>query len=386
MRDEELPKFAVGHLRTHQCVLRRGNLILFLYGEREQSVLFIILVDLKVQKKMQPHGPKTERDVVIDLVNKGHTQTSVAALLDRSRKFVYETIRRFEETGSTCDRPRSGRPPKLTPAITLELKSKVQGQSHQSLERIKGDLSRDYGISVATAAISAALHRVGLHSGTRQRAPKITPKQAKDRVAWCNKHLHGDFSDWVWLDEKQFLFGRISNPHNDRVWVEKGQEVPPAEEEAYPASCRVLAGVCSKGLVGPFEYEGNLNSEAYQALLRDHVIPAVDAMFKNKPWVLVHDRASCHTSASTAAMLEEEGIEHMHLPAKSPDLNPVDNLFGIAAENLDKMNPPDASEFADYVAQSFASVPESALTNMVESYTKRLRRIINHKGLYTRTK
>ena len=210
--------------------------------------------------------------------------------------------------------------------------------------------------------------------------PKITAQHAQARVAWSKEHLQDDFDEWVWLDEKQFLFGRISNPHNDRVWVEEGEEVPPAEEEAYPPQCRVLAGVCSKGLIGPFEFEGNLNAVAYQALLRDRVFPAVKSMFKKKPWVLVHDRASCHTSASTAAMLEAKGIEHMHLPAKSPDLNPVDNLFGIASENLDRMKQIDASHFADYVAQSFASVAKSVITNMVDNYKSRLRDAIARKG------
>lgn len=332
---------------------------------------------------MAKRKPTTAREIVIDQWQKGNSKNSIAVATGRSWHFVDSTIKRFEETGSTEDRPRSGRPPKLAPKILRALKRSTRGKRHQSLTNVSKQVRTKYDISITRSAISKAFHRMGLRSKVRPKQPKITASHAKNRRDWCKDFLHSDYSNWVWLDEKQFLFGQISNRHNDRVWVEEGDPVPPAQVEAYPPQSRVLAGVCSKGLIGPFEYKGNLKAADYQKLLRDHVIPAVQSRFRSQPWLLVHDQASCHIAASTAAMLTDLGIEHMHLPSKSPDLNPVDNLFGIAAENLDHLNPKNASEFFTFVRRSFETIPKHVLTNMVEHYKRRLNDVIRHNGQYS---
>jgi transposase len=334
---------------------------------------------------MVKRAPRTEREIIIDQWQKGSSQTSIAAYLGRSRDFVGDTIRRFEETGSTEDRPRIGRPAKLTTKILQRLKRTAKGKRGKSRKDLSKLVEAEYGVSVHRTTVTKAFHRLGLRSKIRPKQPAATEEQLKARVAWSKHHLHDNYSNWVWLDEKQFLFGQISNRNNDRVWVEDDDPVPPVGVEAQPPRCRVLTGVCSKGLIGPFEYEGSLKSVDYQKLLRDHVIPAVQSKFRNQPWLLVHDRATCHTSASTAAMLADRGIEHMHLPPKSPDLNLVDNLFGIAAENLDHLNPKNVSQFFTFVRRSFDSIPKHVITNMVEHYKRRLKDVISNNGQYSHT-
>lgn len=326
--------------------------------------------------------PATIRDMITNAWQQGEAPKSIATRLQRSTDFVYDTIKRFRETGSNEDRPHPGRPPLLSPALLKKIKSHVKGKRFHSLANTANWLRQEHQVSISLSSLWDAFRKMGLRSFKRPKVPKINQKQAQARVCWCKQHRLDDFAEWVWIDEKHFDFGHASNPQNDRVWAENPTQVPPREEEANPYQYRVIAGVCSKGLIGPFRYQGTLKSEEYAQLLEDRIIPAVRQLFGRRSWVLIHDRATCHTSKSTADKLKALGIAHMHLPAKSPDLNPVDNLFGIAAANLDEMNPQTVDEFCFMVPQAFELIPSKTYSEMVKDYQTRLDTVISICGRY----
>ena len=330
--------------------------------------------------------PESIRDEITKSWQQGEAPLSIATRFKKSLDFVYDTIKRFKETGTNQDRPRSGRPPIMSPIILKSLREHVIGQRFRSLAHTVKWLCQRHGVSISPSALSRQLDKMGLRSYKRRRVPRVYSKHAKARVSWCKQHRLDDFTNWVWIDEKHFDFGLVSNPQNDRVWAENPTQVPPREEEANPYQYRVIAGVCSKGLIGPFRYEGTLKSDYYQQLLKDHIIPAVRKLFGRRSWVLIHDRATCHTSKSTADKLKALDIAHMHLPAKSPDLNPVDNLFGIAAANLDKMNPQTLQKFCTMVPQAFEAIPSETYSDMVQGYKTRLNHVISIRGRYSLNK
>ena len=52
---------------------------------------------------------------------------------------------------------------------------------------------------------------------------------------------------------------------------------------------------------------------------------------------LVMDNARIHHATSATQYLAENGIDHVYLPPYSPDLNPIENVFGVVKQKFRSM-------------------------------------------------
>ena len=80
--------------------------------------------------------------------------------------------------------------------------------------------------------------------------------------------------------------------------------------------------------------------------------------------------------------IQDNNISLLPLPAYSPDLNIIENVWGIMTSNIFKHGRQftDLHEFEWAIRESWDAVDNETVTRMVESMPKRLQDVIHKKG------
>ena len=89
----------------------------------------------------------------------------------------------------------------------------------------------------------------------------------------------------------------------------------------------LLMCISSEGIVFHMVKRGAFKSADFVAFLQAlaNRFPAV----RNREVCLVMDNARIHHARATTAFLHENNINHIFLPPYSPELNPIENVFGV---------------------------------------------------------
>lgn len=90
-----------------------------------------------------------------------------------------------------------------------------------------------------------------------------------------------------------------------------------------------------EGVVNVVPVEENVNAEIFNAALQSLILP-----FLPPGCFLAMDNASVHRVHDVTQLCAAVGVTPVFLPPYSPDLNPIELVFGLLKSNLNRMNRP----------------------------------------------
>jgi hypothetical protein len=101
----------------------------------------------------------------------------------------------------------------------------------------------------------------------------------------------------------------------------------------------VWGSVCSTGRAGwPVFPRGTMNSTVYVTdILEQYVVPF--ATFIEDNFIFQHDNARPHSVRIVSEYLDEVGIASMQWPARSQDINPIENVWDMMGRRLQAPQP-----------------------------------------------
>lgn len=127
--------------------------------------------------------------------------------------------------------------------------------------------------------------------------------------------------------------------------------------------------------------DNRMNSAGYQAILEEHLLPYL-RRFRAAKLIFQQDNASVHASASTKQWLKDKKILVLEWPARSPDINPIENLWGQLVRDIyaDCRQFNSVNELKTAITQAWDRVTAKQLMDLANSMPKRVNLLIKGGG------
>ena len=102
----------------------------------------------------------------------------------------------------------------------------------------------------------------------------------------------------------------------------RGQRVAGAVPYGHWKTSTFLAGLRHDRIVAPLVLDGAINGESFRAYVEQFLAPTLQAGD-----IVVADNLGSHKVAGAREAIEARGAALLFLPAYSPDLNPIEQVF-----------------------------------------------------------
>jgi transposase len=224
-------------------------------------------------RRHQHDSPK--KNCFIGSVQSGLSVSEAARMHDIPQRTASSLFHKYEETGSTHARPRSGAPKKVTPRMTRAIVNESKKYRRKPLAEIGNSMT-----SVTSAsAVRRALAEAGRHRRKARKVIYLTKAYKTVQKWWAMKYKHYCAENWehiIWSDECYVYMG----DDQGTVWITR------SADEVYDDDCviptfkqsllRVMVWACimesQKGPLIVLEYPGGRGGGMTAKRYQDQVL------------------------------------------------------------------------------------------------------------------
>ncbi len=114
------------------------------------------------------------------------------------------------------------------------------------------------------------------------------------------------------------------------------------------------------------------------------MLPFADQLFKDADLIFQQDLVPAHTAKSNKSWSNDHGGGALDWPANSPDLNPIENLWGIVKRKMRNKRPKNADELKATVKESWASIQPQQCHKLITSLPRQIEAVIKAKEAPTK--
>lgn len=192
-------------------------------------------------------------------------------------------------------------------------------------------------------------------------------------------------------DEATFTTNGVVSSQNSRFWAIENPEWVINCKRQYSQKVNVWCGLLNETIIGPFFFEGNMNSMQFLQFLR------------NEFWNILHelsiqervnlhfqlDGSPVHNARVVTRWLNANfpnrwigrGSPLIGWPPRSPDLTPLDFfLWGLIKSKVYRSRPNNREDLCARIRQACAEVTRQQLQNVVKNIKKRFDKCIEING------
>lgn len=269
---------------------------------------------------------------------------------------------------------KKGRKTILTEAQEDRIAMFLLQHKYEGCKKLLPRLITKFKVNICERTIQRLAHKAKLRWGKPLIRPKLHSVHKAERVDWCEEHKHWTVGMWkrcIFCDEKIFRAGK-----GPRALRYKIGDRPIQGVSRYSKQIHVWWAIHATQEFPVIPITGNLNSESYQKVLAK--------AFRNRyksDMIFVQDNARPHSAKATTDWLTKNGVNWVKdFPPYSPDLNPIENLWGIADYFFRLSELKSNSCIQNLVKRELLSVGRKHIVKLISSMPKRISKVIAAEG------
>jgi transposase len=289
--------------------------------------------------------------------------------------------RKWREYGSLDDLSRSGRPSKITSTFRRRLGQVKRSMPRAPAHTLAKRMSELGGSSVSAKSVQRALHRMDYHWRLPGRK-KLTSSQKASRVAFAEEHLADNWKQTWAFDESYFNLHRSSN----RCWVSVTTEESVQRSKLTNAQEKVSVGICfaicRSGKSALCFLPKNWSGPDLVDLFTQELLPSIRwPRGPTKAQRFIIDNDGRHQMTVWKEFVVSRRLHPLSpWPSNSPDLNPIENVFGWMKKFVENEGPTSEATLKVAVKKAFEAIPDNHLAHLMDSIPKRLELTLQRKG------
>ena len=306
--------------------------------------------------------------------------------VDEHAELTIERHRRRLQKAADFKRPTKGRLSRHERERNRRYKQTTRSRPSSAAHERQIAIARRQCVAVrgddigSTSTVRRMFLAHGWRSRARRRLPLQKPTDHIYRKAFCWQYRAGS-EHVLFSDEKIF------DTHDcgaKRAWCGPGELAPPLPRQQFPPSVMVwgVIGIGFRHLVVFPRADNGKKGEAkkaYRMNSRDYIrrclsVKKVMDRLTQKNALFMQDGAKCHTAALTTKYLRRKGVNFIEKWPRSPQLNPIENMWAQVARAVSDRGPVDAHDLAEFVSEEFHKIPVEKVDALVLAWKGRLRR------------
>ena len=274
------------------------------------------------------------------------------------------TVERYLLTGSVEDRPRSGR----LSILQQERVEFIDERMSENDELTTRDLAKLIRLQFPNLKVSnATIVCQRLNLGWTKTAPRycqlIRNVNMEKRLEWTKDQVDKkeQFDNVIFSDESSVQIEH----HSRRCYHKKGQPRKLKPKPKHSLKVHVWAGISKRGATKVVIFDGKLIATKYTKILEQSLLSFIKESYP-KSHRFFRDNDPKHTSRYAQNFFVDCGINWWQSPPESPDLNPIENVWGSMKTYLrDRVKPSNQEELVEGIKEFWKTMTPDVCTRYI---------------------
>lgn len=324
---------------------------------------------------------ETVEEAIIRLYKSGYKRRRIRDLLKVGPERISKTLNYYLLNNEIPSASSIGRPKKSTMFILNQICDMTVQNRIISCEKISQNLSDIYHIEISPTTV----YRLRKSLQFNYKPPKIkqflTQNQIEYRKLFARSILSNQINTnlFIFSDESRFCFT------NDGGW--KWYRKDEINDDVFCKKAKFSEGIMVFGAIG-YKFksklvicENNINDVEYRKIIEEsNLVEDLDNKYEPGNYFFMQDGAPAHKSFLSSLYLKKRLTFLKSWPANSPDLNPIEHLWGAIKRILKTIKINSKEELIQKVTEIWESFPQESIDSLVLSFPTRLKWVISENG------